>query len=105
MEISRDETRFDKALILTGKLTHMGQGVLEPIGQLESVHIVEPVLDVAVHQELGHPQDLATQVERVSESALLTLLGCEGFHRLQIEIVVQMQIVQIFPATNVKIRK
>ncbi len=75
---------------LTSELPHMGEGVLEPISQLEGVHVIEPVLDMAVHQQLGHAQNLAAQMERVAESALLALLRGERLHRLQVEVVVQM---------------
>ena len=86
----------------TCELTHMRHGVLEPVGQLEGVHVVEPVLDVAVHNQLGHAEDLTTQVERVAEPALLTLLGGQGLDRLQVEVVVQMQVVQIFPSKEIR---
>ncbi len=78
----------------------MGEGVLQSISQLEGVHVVEPVLDMAVHQQLGHAQNLAAQMERVAESALLTLLRGERLHRLQVEVVVQVQVVQILPASE-----
>ncbi len=44
---------------LTSELSHMGEGVLQSVSQLEGVHVVEPVLDMAVHQQLGHAQNLA----------------------------------------------
>jgi hypothetical protein len=75
----------------------MGYSVLQAVSQLESVHIVEPVLNMTVHNQLGHAQNLSAEVEGVAEPALLTLLCGQGLDRLQVEIVVQMQIVQIFP--------
>ena len=48
---------------------------------------------MAVDGELGKPQDLTAQVKRVPEPRLLSFLGGEGFHWLQIEIVIQMQII------------
>ena len=81
----------------------MRHRVLEPVCQLEGVHVVEPVLDVAVHDQLGHAEDLTTQVERVAEPALLTLLGGQGLDRLQVEVVVQMQVVQIFPSKEIRL--
>ena len=93
---------------LTSELSHMGEGVLQSVRQLEGVHVVEPVLDMAVHQQLGHAQNLAAQMERVAESALLTLLRGERLHRLQVEVVVQVKVVQILPAkenSNMKLFK
>ncbi len=52
-------------------------------------------LHVGVHDQLGQAQDLAAQVERVAEAALLALLGRQRLHRLQVEVVVQVQVVQV----------
>ena len=80
-----------------GQLAHVRHGVLQPVRQLEGVHVVESVLHVGVHQQLRQPQDLTTQVERVTESGFLSFLGGQSFDWLQVEIVVQMQVVQILP--------
>jgi len=34
-------------------------------------------------------------MEGISEARLLSLFGCKGFHRLQIEVIVEMQVIQI----------
>jgi hypothetical protein len=47
-----------------GELADVREDVLDAVRQLERVHVVEPVLDVRVHDQLGQPQDLAAQVER-----------------------------------------
>ena len=60
---------------------------------LISVDISKSILDMRVHNKLGHPQDLTTQMEGVTEPTLLSLLGGEGLHRLQVEVVVQVKIV------------
>ncbi|CAN8015572.1 unnamed protein product, partial [Ixodes persulcatus] len=57
------------------ELAHMGEDVLEPVGQLEGIHVVQPVLHVAVHHQLCQPQDLPAQVEGVAEAGLFPLLG------------------------------
>lgn len=50
---------------------------------------------MGIHDQLGHPEDLTTQMEGVTEPALLTFLRREGLHWLQVEVVVQMKIVQV----------
>ena len=48
-----------------------------------------------VHNKFGHSQDLTTQMEGITKSTLLSLLGGKGLHRLQVKVVVQVKIVQI----------
>jgi hypothetical protein len=81
----------------------MGNSILEAISQLEGVNIIEPVLHMAVHNQFGHTQNFSTQMERISKSALLTLLCGQSFDRFQVEIVIQMEIVQIL-SVNKKIQ-
>ena len=72
----------------------MRQRVLQPVRQLVRVHVAEPVLHVRVHQQLGQPQHLAAQVERVAEARLLALLGRQRLDGLQVEVVVEVQVVE-----------
>lgn len=46
-----------------GELTDVCKDVLQAIGQLERVHVVEAVLHVRVDDQLRKAQDLAAQVE------------------------------------------
>ena len=48
-----------------------------------------------VDNQLCEAQDLATQMERVAEARLFTLLCRQRFDRFQIEIVVEMEIIEI----------
>mmetsp|Transcript_42648 Transcript_42648/g.166462 ORF Transcript_42648/g.166462 Transcript_42648/m.166462 type:complete len:242 (-) Transcript_42648:1814-2539(-) len=73
----------------------MRERVLKTIRKLESIHVAQTVLDVAVNDQLGQPQDLATQMEGVSKPRLLSLLGGQRFDWFQVEIVVQVKIVQL----------
>ena len=50
---------------------------------------------MAVHNELGETQDLPAEMERVTKPTLLTLLGGQCLHGLQVEVVVQMEVVQV----------
>jgi hypothetical protein len=50
---------------------------------------------VGVDNELGQSQDFSTQVEGVSESGSLSLLGSESLDRLQVHVVIQMKVVQV----------
>lgn len=65
------------------ELTDVGEGELETVGELEGVDVAEAVLDVRVDDELGEAEDLATEVEGVSEAGLLALLGRERLDGLE----------------------
>ena len=56
------------------QLTHVSVDVLQTVRQLEGIHVAQAVLDVTVNDQLGETQDLATQMEGVTETGLLTLL-------------------------------
>ena len=73
----------------------MGKGVLQAVSQLEGVHIAQAELDICIHNQLGQPQNLTAQVEGIAEARLLPLLGRQRLDRLQVEIVVQMQVVEV----------
>lgn len=49
--------------IHSGQLANVGENVLQTVGQLECVHIVQAVLNVRVDDQFGESQDLATQME------------------------------------------
>ena len=51
----------------------MRKDVLQSICQLERVDISETVLDVGVDHKLRETEDFTAQVERVSETRLLSL--------------------------------
>mmetsp|Transcript_6161 Transcript_6161/g.24641 ORF Transcript_6161/g.24641 Transcript_6161/m.24641 type:complete len:696 (-) Transcript_6161:121-2208(-) len=77
------------------QLAHVSERVLQAVGQLEGVDVAEAELHVGVDNQLGEAQHLATQVEGVPEAALLPLLGREGLDRLEVEVVVQVQVVEV----------
>ena len=80
-----------------GELTHVRERVLQSVSQLEGVNVAQPVLDVGVDDQLGQTEDLTAEVEGVSKAALLPLLGRQRLDRLQVEVVVQVQVVQMLP--------
>jgi len=51
---------------------------------------------VAVNNELGKTKNFSAQMEGVAETTLLSLLGSKGLHRFQVEVVVQVEIVEVF---------
>jgi hypothetical protein len=75
----------------------MGKYIVKPIGQLERLDIAQSVPNMGVHDQFRQPENLSAEMESISEARLLSLLGCQCLHRLQIEIVVQMQIVEVLP--------
>ena len=76
------------------QLPDVREAVLQAVRQLVRVDVAQSELDVAVHDDLRQAQDLARQVERVAEAALLALLRRQRLHRLQVEVVVPVQVVQ-----------
>ena len=77
------------------QLAHVGERVLQAVGQLVRIDVAQAELHVGVDHQLGQAQDLAAQVEGVAEAGLLALLGGQGLDRLQVEVVVQEQVVQV----------
>ena len=73
----------------------MGRANKKSINHLISVHISKPILDMRVNHKFSHPEDLTTQMERVTEPTLLSLLGGERLHGLQIEVVIQVKVVEV----------
>ena len=78
------------------QLADVGENVLQSIRQLEGIDVVQTVLDVRVNDELRQTQDFSTQVESVTETRLFTLFCRQSFHGFQVEVVIQMQVVEIF---------
>jgi hypothetical protein len=81
----------------TSKLAYVGIKVLQTISQLKSIHIPKPILHITIHHKFHHPQYLPAQVKRIAKPRLLPLLRRQSLHRLQIKIVIQMQIIEILP--------
>jgi hypothetical protein len=76
-------------------LADVSEDVLKAISQLEALDPAKSVLDMGVYHELSQPQDLPDQMEGVSKSTLLPLLGGQGFDWFKVEIVIQMEVVQV----------
>ncbi len=73
----------------------MYQGGGQRSAHLVAVDIAKAVLDVGVHDQLGESKDLPAEMKGVAKPGLLPLLGGEGFHWLQVEVVVQMEVVEV----------
>ena len=50
---------------------------------------------MSVNYQLGEAKDLATQVEGIAKAGFLSLLGGEGLDRLEVEVVVEMEVVEV----------
>lgn len=68
----------------------MTKDVIESVGKLERVYVVESVLGMAIYDEFCKTKNFSTQMKRVTESRLLPLFRCECLHRFEVEIVVQV---------------
>ena len=47
------------------------------------------------HDKLGKMQNFAAQVKHISKNRLFPLFHCEGLDRLQIHVVIEMEVVQV----------
>mmetsp|Transcript_33281 Transcript_33281/g.109100 ORF Transcript_33281/g.109100 Transcript_33281/m.109100 type:complete len:1053 (+) Transcript_33281:4096-7254(+) len=79
----------------TGQLTDVREDVLQAIGQLERVDVAQAELHMTVDHKLCQTHDLTAQMERIAEARLFALLRREGLHRLQVEVVIQVQEIEI----------
>lgn len=77
------------------QLPHMRKHVLQPVRQLEGIHVPQPELHMRIHNQLCQSQDLSTEMKGVSESRLFSLLGSERLDRFQVQVVIEVQVVQV----------
>mmetsp|Transcript_3343 Transcript_3343/g.8103 ORF Transcript_3343/g.8103 Transcript_3343/m.8103 type:complete len:350 (-) Transcript_3343:723-1772(-) len=77
------------------QLSDVCEDVLKTVCKLECVYVSETILNVRIYHQLGQSQNFPTKMERVAKTGLLALLGCEGLHRLQVEIVIEVQKTQV----------
>ena len=77
----------------------MTEDVLERIGQLEGVDVSETELHMRIDNQLRQTQDFSAQVECISETRLLSFFGGEGLDRLQVHVVVEVEVVQVLHHT------
>lgn len=77
----------------TGEGTNMTENILQSISKLKGIDIAESELNVRINDKLGEPQDFTTQVESISKARLLALFGCERLYRLQVHVVVEVEII------------
>ena len=61
----------------TGQGSDMREDVLKRVGELEGVHVTETELHMGVDDKLRQAENLATQVEGVSETRLLAFFRRE----------------------------
>ena len=98
LEILAHSNLFHQLVFVTvhsSKLTNVCKHVLEAIGQLERVHIVQSVLDMTIHNQFRQTKNFTAKMESITESGLFTFFSGQSLHGLQIEVVIQMQIVQV----------
>ena len=79
----------------SGELSNVSKHELKSIGELERVDIAEAVLNVRVDDELSEAQDLTAEMESVSETRLLALLGRERLDGLQVHVVIEVKVVEV----------
>mmetsp|Transcript_44752 Transcript_44752/g.136556 ORF Transcript_44752/g.136556 Transcript_44752/m.136556 type:complete len:261 (+) Transcript_44752:1220-2002(+) len=79
------------------QLSNVIERVLEAVGQLIRVEVAQSILDVTVHHQFGQSQYLSREMEGIPKSRLLPLLGRQRLGRLEVEIVIQMEIIELLP--------
>jgi len=78
-------------------MSNMGENVLEPISQLESFDVTKSVLHVRIDNKFEETQDFTAKMEGISEPTLLSLFSSQGLDRLEVEVVIQMQVIEVLP--------
>jgi hypothetical protein len=73
----------------------MREDILQCVCELESINIAQAELNMSINDKLCKAQNLATQVEGISEARLFALLRSKRLHWLQVHIIVEMQVVQV----------
>ena len=80
-----------------GQLSNMSENILQSIGQLEGIHIIQTVLNMRIHNQFRQSQNFPAQMKSITKPRLFTLFRCQSLDRFQVEIVIQMQVVQVLP--------
>lgn len=52
---------------------------------------------MCIYNQLSESQYFSDQMESISKSRLFPLLCSQSLHRFEVEIVIQVQIIQVFP--------
>ena len=81
-------------------IPHMSEDILQTVGQLEGINVAQSVLSVAVYNEFGKSEDLSAEVKSVTEPRLLSFFCGESLDRLEHEVVVEMQVVEVSPVDD-----
>jgi hypothetical protein len=87
--------QFVLVSVHTRKLTDMVEGIQDTVCKLEGVDVSKSVLNLGINNKLCQSQDFSHQMESVSETGLLSLLGSKSLDRLQIKVVIQVKICQV----------
>lgn len=66
--------------------SHMCKDVLHGVGQLECINITQAELHMGVHNKLRQTQDLAAQMESVSETGFFALLRRKGPDKISVSV-------------------
>jgi hypothetical protein len=78
----------------------MGENILQAISQLKGINITKSELDICINYKFCQPEDLTAEMESISKTRLLSFLGCQSFHRLEVEVIIKVQVVQILPVNQ-----
>ena len=78
-------------------MSNVREDVLQSVSQLESFDVAKSILDMRVYDKFYHAKDLSAKMESIAKPALFALFCSQRLHWLQIEVVVQVEEVQIFP--------
>jgi len=76
------------------QLPDVGERVLQAIRQPIRIDVTHAELHVRIDDQLGQTQNLSDEMESVAEATLLPLFRRQGLGRLQVEVVVEMEIIQ-----------
>lgn len=79
------------------QVSNVREDVLQSVSQLESFDVAKSILDMRVYDKFYHAKDLSAKMESIAKPALFALFCSQRLHWLQIEVVVQVEEVQIFP--------
>jgi hypothetical protein len=73
----------------------MSKNILESVCELEGVDIPQTELDVGINNKLGETKNFTTKMEGISETGFFSFFRGQGLDRLEIHIVIEMEVVQI----------
>lgn len=71
--------------------------ILQTISKLEGINVAKSELYITINNQFNNAEYLSAKMKCIAKARFFPLFGGQCFHWFEVEIVIKMQIVEIFP--------